>query len=1088
MKKLNYLLIATFILSQPIIGAAESIQKIQSEEQKNEELIEGIEDSVTFESKEVIPDKYAEPSPEQKKEQSEVIENYKEKIETSQDEIKTIESAQNRFDLSSESKEILAGGAAIFTMYLNITSPSNMKEETTVKINIPVGYEIGNTLEDLTIANVTPLYKDNILIYNFKNLKEGISLNKKIYVQTKNGLTINNTKLTLNGTYQIDDSEVHTKSAEVTLKSTGSFSVTNKFTKKVDEDPGLVVPSPNDDVIWELHANLPIALEGSQFIKEGTKIKYSALIDEGLTYQSMVNENVPEPTITDSTRIISIAGQPDKEIKCKKLTWEIDAPSYDEQEKELNSLARQDLSMVLHVERDVKVFTAIQVKAEAEVTFIGGDFQISEKVATIMIGPNDKFNPDNSMGTAYTPAHYGAADGNGTASSGSGNDDPTVYAGDKLTWRVKYSGGLDIQQTIHDKYRFKRYEFEYDIDSKLDLTGITMQRNYFMPNTGVPTWIPIQEEPKFDVYVKYVGEKNYQEEPVLKNIETNKSHSASELGINLSKKIASIKLHTNDAPVGLYGSALIHTKARSGEVGKIVNHARQRIKGFVFHEGSIKDYTYGEEGIWDNDEKKWNLNSTVWKPYMAAKTANLIERPTGKDKIVSTSVELENSEENKTIRSGENNVILKVDSDEASISDIKGPFVSYLSLPKGIALDKSKIDDSMAELLVVENDFQNLGKQLVKVEWHQDSLSPKGKLTQIVPVIILTEDTTKSLGFEHFLTLPDNSNVNVPAVSEHAITYKELDSQDINDNGDTDEFIFRSSNLYYSVKNESVAISTEVVNNQLTKATDGVVTVADGDEVRVNLNLHKFSSKVFDNITLVGTIPTINDSTITTAERRESEIDTCLVNAIEIPTEWVGKVNVFYSEIPNPNMVGDLDEYTNYQGFGSILNPLNGEEAQWVSEDEVRNFEDMKSFKIVSNDLGGNWVAGSAKVIGVNLSIPVSKTLSTVAKNAFITSAVAINELTPTESSKSGFKVLSNKRNPIVPGELEKPFVPLESIESVLPKSVSNQDKNISIEGNNIMKYKNKLPQAGEQNLAWLSGLGIILINVVGYAFYKKRQ
>lgn len=976
--------------------------------------------------------------------------------------IEIYDSAQNRLDLTSESSEILAGRSAIFNMYLNITDPIQMKD-TKITINLPVGYELGNTIEELTIAGVVPEYKGDTLVYQFSNLTEGISLNKKIYIRTENGVTLDNTKLSITGSYQSGETEIKTESTEVTLKSSASFSVTNKFTKTVGDEQGLSVPSPNDDAVWEFHANLPISSEGSQFIKEGTKIKYSILIDEGLTYQSMVNPDVSEPVITDEPRIVSVPGQADKEVNGKRLTWEIDAPTYEQQLQEVNSLGGQDLSMILHVEDNVKVFSNLQVNGKAEATFIGGDFKTSEKIATIMVGPNDEFGPENSMGTAYTPAHYGAADGKGTVSTGSQNADPDVYAGDNLTWRIKYSGGLDIQQTVADKFRFKRYEFEYVVDPKLDFTGITMQPNYFMPNSGVPAWTPIQEEPKFDVYVKYNDDEEYQTEPIVTNIETNKKHSASELGIDSSRQVTAIKLHASDAPVGLYGSALIHTKARSNEVGKIINHASQRIQGFVFNQGAIKDYTYSEDGIWDNDKQIWNVNSNSWKPFMAAKTANLIERPTGKEKVISTAISLKNTGENKTISSGDNEVVIKATSDKASISSIDGPLISYVALPKGILLDESKVNNLTADMAIVDNDFQNLGKQLIQINWDADSIQPTESLSANIPVVVDTGEATKSLGFEHYITVSDSNSVNVPDVSAQEMTVKEKDTLDINNNGDTEEFIFRSSNLYYAVKNEAVVISTEVVNNEYMRATNGLITANAGEQVKVNLNLHKMSSEVFDTMTLVGTIPTIQDSTITTAEERDSEIDTYLVNGLELPSEWLGKVSVYYSETATPNVVGELDRLTDYKQFEPILNPLNGEDANWVLEKEVKDFSVMKSFKIVSNDLAGQWVAGSDKTVGVNLATEIREASGTteIEENAYMTAAVAVNELVPTE-----------------PTEPTEPIDPKEPQVSTNPKAPSS---------NNQQDSDKKLPQTSEslQTNLVIAGLSLIIV-ILGYMSYRR--
>lgn len=907
--------------------------------------------------------------------------------------------AADHFEITSVTETVPAGRTAIFNLELKLSNPLE-SQSGQLTIILPIGYILGNDLTDLRIGDSEPIYQNNQLVYQFVNLSQGISLNKKIFIKTVNGVTPNNQKIVLKGNYETDNLKIVAESPEVSILSKASFAVTNKIASKIGSNDGSTTPTPGDDIIWKFSASLPFEKEGSQYLQEGSDITYRLLLDEGVSYVKMLDQAIQEPVMTEVTEELPTG----EVVKLQELIWTFKAPTSEEQQSAQENLGLIDLSLEAHVAKDVTVFKGLHIDGQATAQFIGGQFMTEKVSATLMVGSNSESQAPNNIGQAFPPAHRGAANGQGGITPNAGNSDPTVYEGDLLKWQMVYRSGLSYGQDY--RMRFEHYTVEYALDSKLEFLGLEMSPNYYFPNSGVPSGVLISEEPKFDLYFKYLGELDYQTVPSVTNIKSKTSYSREELNTDPKKQVVGFKLTALDVPNGLYGDVKIVTMPQKNQTGKIINHGNQRMKGFVFNKGREIDYTYSEEGIQDNETGQWNENSDVWKKYMGERTANLVKRPTGESRIVSTSINLKKLETNQNVLTGENDVVLKIISDGTSLSVIRGPFVSYVTLPKGTTLNQEKLVDLAGEVTLVTDDFQKLGKELVKIVWKEEELRPNGRFQFKLPVNIDTERGPKNLNFEHYLATPDNENIDVPKTSEGGLTIKEQNNLDITGSGHPNEWLFKSIQSYVSVKNESVGISTELTNEKGETTQAGVVPVTIGEEVSVDLNLHKFSSTIFDKLVLITSLPSIGDSTLTTAENRESELETELLGPLVLPNEWQGKVTVFYSVAANPNVIGELTDNPAVEEMLKIKNPLNGSKAVWVEERDVIDFKKIKSIKIVSNDLPDNWLAGSQKRIKLKLKVPKGQLAKEdTQKVAFITGAVAVNKLLPTESTKVGMVV-----------------------------------------------------------------------------------
>lgn len=903
----------------------------------------------------------------------------------------------NSVVLKSEVKDVLAGEVAPFRLKLNISKPVKATTATLV-VKLPEKAELATSLNDLTIEEVTPVLKNGTLRYDFKKLTKGISANKKLSFKTKNGITPNGTKLSVNGELEIDGVRSKTEKAVVTILSEATFALTNKFSHKVGDDSKVQIPAPGEEAVWNFNITSPKVKQGIEYIKEGTDLTYSLILDEGLTFVSMEN-NQPKPTVS----VINVPGSPNNGKQ--ELTWVLPAPSYEEQGKKEGVLQGHDFSLKLKVAEDAKVFESLMTSLTASATFVGGEFKSINHDGSLMVGPDDTKNPPPvTDGGVYAIAHRGALDGHGNVSTQSDNPDPDVYEGAQLNWQVMLTSGMT--NSPHLTNDMKDYTVVYDLDKHLEFTGFAAGSADYRPNSSYPENVPLLKQPNYDLYVKYTDEADFREKPNYKDVKPGNNYTPKVLGIEKGKKVDKIMLKFNYAPAGMYGPTVAFgTTPEKEYFGKITNRATVQAQGVRFSsQGAI--YKYSEKGVFDFLTNDYIPGNDKWLGYMGVRSANVVAYPEGDDKVINTTVGLTQTAEDETVISGDNKVQVSLVSDESSLATIKGPFESFVALPKGITLDESAVKDLTHSIKVIENDFQGKGKQLVDIKWDAERIVPKADLTESLPVHIDVEKAPKTLNFELFTTIKEDQKVKVPESSQELGTKKVEDVFDIDKDGDTKEFILKNDKKYVSVRDEALIIATSF-NNKNVSVTEGINEADLGDTVTGVMDIHKTSSEVFDDFILMGSVPSLNDSTLITGEERKSEFELSLKKAITLPEDWKNKVSVFYSTTKNPNTVGELDVNTDYAGQDPIKNPIQGENAKWISESDVKDFSEMKSFKLIFDKKDKEWVAGSTRRVLFEMGVPESVWDLKVGdvKKAWFTVAAAADKLVPTEAVKTGVSV-----------------------------------------------------------------------------------
>lgn len=906
-------------------------------------------------------------------------------------------SSLNSVVLKSEVKEVLAGEVAPFKLKLNISKPAKATTATLV-VNLPEKAELATSLNDLTIGEVTPVLKNGTLRYEFKELTKGISVNKKLSLKTKNGFTPNGTELSVNGELEIDGKSSKTDTAVITILSEATFALTNKFSHKVGDDSKVQIPDPGEEAVWNFNITSPKAKQGIEYIKEGTDLTYKLILDEGLTFVSMEN-NQSKPTVN----VINTPGSPN--YGKQELTWVLPAPSYEEQGKQDSVLQGHDFSLRLKVAEDAKVFESLMTSLTASATFVGGEFKSISHDGSLMVGPDDKKNPPPiTAGGVYAIAHRGALDGHGNVSTESNNPDPDVYEGAQLNWQVMLTSGMT--NSPHLTNDMKDYTVVYELDKHLDFTGFAAGGADYRPNSSYPENVPLLKQPNYDLYVKYADEADFRTKPNYKDVKPGNNYTPKVLGIEKGKKVDKIMLKFNYAPAGMYGPTVAFgTTPEKGYFGKITNHATVQAQGVRFSsQGGI--FKYNEKGVFDLLTNDYIPGNDKWLGYMGVRSANVIAYPEGDDKVINTTVGLTQTAEDETVISGDNKVQISLVSDESSLATIKGPFESFVALPKGVTLDETAIKDLSHSIKVIENDFQGKGKQLVDIKWDAERIVPKADLTESLPVHVDVEKAPKTLNFELFTTIKEDQKVKVPESSQELGTKKVEDTFDIDKDGDTKEFILKNDKKYASVRDEALIIATSF-NNKNVSVTEGINEADLGDTVTGVMDIHKTSSEVFDDFILMGSVPSLNDSTLVSGEKRKSEFGLSLKKAITLPEDWKNKVSVFYSTTKNPNTVGELDANTDYADQDPIKNPIQGETAKWLSESEVKDFSEMKSFKLVFDKKDKEWVAGSTRRVLFEMAVPESIWDLKVGdvKKAWFTVAAAADKLVPTEAVKTGISV-----------------------------------------------------------------------------------
>ncbi|EIX1153305.1 MucBP domain-containing protein [Listeria monocytogenes] len=837
------------------------------------------------------------------------------------------------FSINSQKDVIESGQTVNYNIYLKITGPNTSYKNAKLVINLPENGEFTQALNELKIAGVTPSYNQTTrqLVYKYQTLNSGVVDKVILKLSTKNGYTPNGTKLEVTGEFSADNlSEKVTEQAETTVNATATTALSNEFTKV--ENSINNNPSQGDIGIWSFNLNIPKKSTGSLFIEEGKKIIIEYTLADKLDYLGVAGDT-PEPT----------------KIEGQKLTWEIAAPTYLEQEK-ATSLLNKTFQIRTFFQTSIPNFATVENKAVATTNFITlTDSIMDTSKASVSVSASDPATIPPTIGSVYAPAHRGPVDENWGIATATGNPDIKAYDSAKLGFSLMLNSAMNDSPS----YDFIYYDVYYNIDDNLNLDYFRSGDFYFKPNVNYPGWPQLKKSPKYNLLVKYDGDTDWT--TLKEDVELSKMYSRKDLGIPDDKHVSKVWLHFTYAPAGMYSADLsFFTTVKEGYVGEVRNTTKINMYG-ADSQGYIHYF---------DDTNPWPEN---WQKYAGDRTAQIIPQPIGKNKFVQGSVAFDDTDGN-LINIGDNSVSVNLESNKASISRLTGPFEAMVLLPSGVKMKKTY--QQGFNVSVLNSNYQNSGRQLLKVKWDKKTLLPAEKLTAKINVTV-SKDTPSNMSVEMFGFLQD-TDFNVPEVTGTPTisdTKMEIDSDDINQNGNSEESRITSGNHYILNTSNHLKISKKAKGN-LDKGYSGLANATTNSIVSYQLLLENDSDEKIANMVLMDVLPSEKDLGITDNSERGSKFNLELTKAVAIPNEWKDKVEVKYSTAKNPKRAGVLDKHTIYPtGSEPLVDNREATEADWLTASEVQDWSKIHSFKMDLKE-GIEWIPGKSMKIQFDLKTP----------------------------------------------------------------------------------------------------------------------
>lgn len=605
--------------------------------------------------------------------------------------------------------------------------------------------------------------KDGVLHIKATKLDSGRYYDLPIKFTSENGMTPNGTEITFN---------VEFKSKELNVKAADSATTTIEATSPLKINKKLLGFEPTDieskmmyfgqDTYWMSRAAIDAKDKGQEFIKEGTKIKIVEKYDANLVYEDM--EDGPIPTVDTVNRT---------------LTWEFDAPSYEEQKQAKGSLWNQELIVKYGtVEEPENNTSKVDINVSTELSFIDitGNNNDDKDEITVALYPGPAEIPQlNGVWNVF--GHWGPADGKGNHGYANREDmqlNPVVYENDKVSFAHRLSSMYSGRLKGYDKFFFN-----YMMDDYLDLQTLRVPSQWtnFPDNTNGTN--PISRMPEYKIYLLNkkvtldIDETNeLVDDDIIAVLESGKDFNHGDTidikqvlkdqGIDSNTHIAQIRYDFRDTPPGMFsptgtnGSNMFKYEFRidpdwknSPDYDSANNKLKLSNDIAIFDmpkKPSLVDDNIVAE-IWDmtsdkiNSQNSWWINSnnilvskmytvkhqngesrfdgfqqSKWWEVNGPRIAFVTDNPEKYEPTVTNTIELSDNTKGE-INIGDNILKVKVHNHmDSSVGSIsEGGFYSYIMIPNNIELD-------LSSKITQDKDGNPITSDITKVSNFENSL------------------------------------------------------------------------------------------------------------------------------------------------------------------------------------------------------------------------------------------------------------------------------------------------------------------------------------------------------------------------------
>lgn len=887
-------------------------------------------------------------------------EKVNEKIESKTREAQAI--APRAGDLNTDislvavNKTVESGKVAMYKLVLKTTGSQKKYEDSKLEIDLPIDdvTMFDQDLNELKIAGVVPVYDEvaKKLIYNFENeLKSGQTFERMIKVTPENLITDDGKELKTKVTFTDKENEF-VDEATVRVKASNSI-VLDKTYLGADFNGPLIAPIPNSYIKWSIKVSIPKKETGQMYLKEGSEIIVKDNLPNYLNFSHMITSGQPEPIVNG-----------------KEVLWKFKAPSLEKQKEAADELFSTTLEFWTKLDNRASL-VGKKIENSAEVT---GQF-IDEKIissaksqATVEVFDSSGNTGELNGGLVY-PNHRGPADDKG----GFGNNkdkNPNPQVTDEAY--LGFAHGL-IAMRPGKTYDMLGYETIYNIDKNLKLEQLRTPGNIRLGRTNeeASKQIPITGEVEFDI----VGIVNGKVKTLIENAEQGKRYSRTDLNLKTTDHVSQIRyIFKGPVPAGLYAGlhAQYFFSVKEGFIGQVENNFDIKIKP---DKRATSDILKGGERLMPDGTWLYSYSaSSTWKRLAENTNATIVRKPKLPGPIGEVAVDLLEHTAGEVV-SGDNRVKLTLKNNNSSAVSMSKDLEAVVLLPLGVTLKDeanpaykgpSSLDVS-GDYEVLSDDYNGSGRQLVKVKWDENNLRPGNNLTAELDVEI-TDDAPDTLKFDVY-AYTGNADLRAPNNTGTLITDTTLqkDEEDLNNNGKKENRL-KSGNVY--VKRGSYDLKTQkLVKGELDEDWSDLAKTRPGGDIDYRLTLTNDTGKDLSKMVLVDVLPSVGDLGITDNIARGSKFTPKLQGPITLPAEWEGKVEVKYSQAKTPKR-DDLIKNTKYESTTTQLtNPSTAEDPNWVSAGQVKNWNEIHSFKIELVD-GAKIIQGTDIDIHFNMKAP----------------------------------------------------------------------------------------------------------------------
>ncbi|MDH6365892.1 MULTISPECIES: hypothetical protein [unclassified Breznakia] len=905
--------------------------------------------------------------------------------------------------LNALASTVEVGTSANYQLYFSLHGQGQVYSNVTLIVNLPEAIDQSDILfnqdvAELSLQGVVPTYDPNAktLTYTFGSLEGGFESSTIIKVATRNGASLNDVVLTSSAKVVDAGNELANTSAQATLLSQYNGSISHKFLGIMKDDLLKETSSlhPGEQGVYGLGVSVNRFDAGSLEPLASSQVEVTYEMPEGLSYVSDTSAVTP-----------TIDGQ--------RISWliPIDGNANDEY------YFVKNFNLVLQVADDVEYFTQVETNAIANITYADASTVEFKTDATVMVVPDDSTDlPQYENGGGYLSTFRGPTDSIGGLGM---KDNVNISTTDAalLGWGMYFTSN----NATSPNAGMNAYDVFMNPDEHLNISKFYSGDYYFRPSTtygtGKGELYPMEEAVNFSLSVRYVGESEWTR--LVKRLEPSTLYTSEQLGIDSTKKIETIWMHAwaaqengqneefadylqytqnnwQSLPAGLTTTNVaMYTTVDKGYIGSLESTGGISYSGwnakYTIANGITKYVPEDLQATCDYDQL-----SDAWQSGLTPKTAQIIKEPEGISRYVKANAYLKD-ESNGIVGDGENTLYFDVVNDVASLYPMKGKFVDYALIDNDIIIGDVSLSTG-GTITVIDTNYKNQGKTLVKLEYEQDVLAMNHLMRIAVPVHI-DENAGYKFDVQMFGYLNEEFEVATTTNADGSITSKISDVEDFDQDGDTSEFAYSTHNTYM-YRNAYEFIASALVG-QDTFAQTGFVSTTDKN-VNLALVVENVKGNPIKNLIAIDVLPTLDDTMVLNDEQRLSRFNVSLNGPVVLPKGYEDNFDVLYSTSSEPKVDGILDANV-ADHLQNLEQPNNITDAQWVSYDDVADKTQIKSFMIVQKE-------DSASIKESCLQFEVPLTANTLAltgtealadRIAYNTFAVGVNDASVVESNEA---------------------------------------------------------------------------------------